>query len=283
MSALIDDDLSLFNGRADWETDPIVLPDPMGFDTIKRTLCFRGTWRELTGISGLRTGDPANSAAADLDLTGFGATTPPMYCLGPRVLENRFGFIVAEYEWKGMLEKWTPAGSSIFSTDASLHVRSINFNMASAESEWPRPVRTPGGDGEVYLKGKYPPQTDGLMEFGISAGAGLWAVTGSIPYRVRVIGRVHGLSVSGILAGERSALMRPPRVLLSLPDVFSGGQADINWSEFPDPLYTYSEDNGASDGWVCRSYTTDQDTPMGTRQLARFSAQYDYVKRVSGG
>ena len=32
MPALIDDDLTLFGGRADWETNPVLSPDASGFD-----------------------------------------------------------------------------------------------------------------------------------------------------------------------------------------------------------------------------------------------------------
>lgn len=281
---LADDDLELFNGKADWETDPIVTPDPLGFDSIKRTLCFKGTWRQLLALSGLKAGDSASETAAGLGsvLSSSPVLRPPMYCLPPRMVENRFGYIVAEFEWKGLLEKWSPPGAAIFSHDASLHVRAINFNMASSSTMWPRSVRNPDGEGQVYLKSPYAPD-DGLITFGVGAGAGLWVVTGSVPNRVEVIGRVHGLTVTGILAGERSVLRLPPRVLTGLPPTFAGGQTDFNWSTFPDPLYTYSEDNGANDGWICRSYTTEQDNPMGSRQLARFTAVYDYRKRISGG
>lgn len=261
MPALIDDDLTLFGGRADWETDPHVMVDPLGFDSVKQTLCFRGTNAELMNLI------PIGSQSCP------GFSGKPMFFIGPRVTEARFGYLIAVMEWRGMLEdRWSAAPIGTIGFNSSLYVRSASMTVSTREDHWPKEV-----NGQtVYLKAPYAPD-DGLRTFGVSAGAGTVIPTAQVPYRTRMIGRVRGMKLSGIIAGPRSVLERPP-VMAAAIDPDPGG---FNWATFPDSLVTWAEEftGGAQSAWVCRDYQTSMDTPLGDRVLSRWDASYELVKR----
>lgn len=266
MPALIDYDLSLYSGKADWETDPVLTLDPQGFDTVTRVLCFKGTPKELTALI-----DIGSQTCPDY-------ADKPMLFMGPRVLENRFGFVSAEMTWKGMTAApmALPAGAVAINTNSSLYIRSLNMSMGTSESHWPREV----GGTQFYITNPKYTDDNGLIEMGFNAGGGLVIPGAVVPYRQRFILRNLSAVMSGIIAGPRAELQRPPLLKLALPAALTGG-ADEDWSAFPDPLLTYSEDNGKANGWVCRGYDPVDELPLGDKILARFTARYEHVKHRS--
>lgn len=271
MPALIDDDLVLFGGRADWETDPILTPDPSGFDRVKATLCFRGTGTELFSLLAI-------GSKTCPDYTG-----KPLYYTGPRVIEARFGYQIAEMEWAGMVaDKWSIAPVQYLNTDA--YVRSVNIAMTTNEQMFPREVL----GNTLYLTNPYAPTAPvghpaGLRTITASyvdpSGVVQNAVTAVLPWRIRLIGRSWAVRMSGIIAGPRSSVIKPPRCTLPDPTINDSSYSSFKWLSMGDPLVTWSEDAGAADGWVCRNYDTTDEMPLGTILLARWTAMFEWVER----
>jgi hypothetical protein len=268
MPALIDDDLVLFGGKGDWETDPQLTIDPAGFDSVKAVLCYRGTAAQLLSVYDLGT----------KNAPGF--TDKPLYYTGPRVLESRFGYQIAELTWMGFASDPWNAPSVQGLVDGSF-VRSMNITMTTEESLWPRE----GHDGNtIFLGGPYAPPasfgaTRGLRTFTAMAPNGNTIVTAQLPWRIRLIGRAWTVSMTGISAGERTVIVRPPRCTVPNPNTTSGGQTAINWLDTGDPLVSWSDETGGVSGWVCRNYDLTSELPLGSKILARWSAHYQWVER----
>lgn len=272
MPALIDEDLTLFGGKADWETDPVLTPDPTGFDVVKATLCFRGNGMQL------------------YNLLALGSRTCPdyagraLYYTGPRVMEARFGYQIAELEWKGMVQDpWSTAPVPAWFLGANTFVRTVNIIMTTEESLWPRQDAL---GNQIYLKAPYAPGAtvggvDGLRTFTAISPAGATIVTGHLPWRVRLIGRAWAVKMTGITAGPRSVIVKPPKCNVADPSIMdpASGLTAINWLATGDPLVSYSEDALANSGWVCRNYDTSQEQPLGNITLARWTADYQWVER----
>lgn len=267
MPALIDDDLTLFGGRADWETNPVLSPDASGFDRVSAVLCFRGTGLELHNLLAL-------GSQSCPDFTGR-----PLFYTGPKVMEARFGYQIAELTWAGMAEApWTTAPVMFLGTNA--YVRSINITMTTEESLWPRDVN----GNTLYLGSPYAPPASvggapGLRTFTALAPGGGTIITAQLPWRIRLIGRAWSIKMAGIIAGPRTAIIKPPKCTVPDPTVAGGGLSEINWLSTGDPLVTWSGDAGASDGWVCRNYDTSQEQPLGSIVLARWEAYFQWVER----
>ena len=269
MPALIDDDLTLFSGRGDWETNPQLTPDPSGFDRVKATLCYRGTALELHNLLAL-------GSQSCPDFAGR-----PLYYTGPKVQEARFGYQIAELEWAGMAESpWTAPPVQFLGSNA--YVRSINITMTTEESLWPRD----SNGNTLYLGNPYAPTAPvggevGLRTFTALGPGGGTIITAQLPWRIRLIGRAWAVKMSGIIAGPRTEIIKPPKCTVQDPAVVStgGGLTVINWLNTGDPLVTYSDDAQASDGWVCRNYDTSQEQPLGSIVLARWQADYQWVER----
>lgn len=271
MPALIDDDLTLFGGRADWETEPAVSLDPAGYDTVKATLCYRGSASGLMGLLAL-------GSQSCPDFPGL-----PLFYTGPRVLEARFGYQIAELTWAGIAQvPWTSAPVLATSLGTNSFVRTVNITMTTEESLWPRET-TQGGT--LRLGSPYAPTTNGLRTFTViipnASGGTSTIITQELPWRIRLIGRAWSVKMSGIVAGARSAIIKPPKCMIPDPTIMGGGTGltKINWLSTGDPLVSYSEDAGASDGWVCRNYDTSQEQPLGGITLAKWTADYQWVER----
>jgi hypothetical protein len=264
MPALIDDDLTLFSGKADWESYPVLTPDPSGFDSVTAVLCFRGTGQQLSDLlprGGLSCPDFAGK---------------PLFYKGPRVTEAKFGYQIAELTWLGMAEDpWSTPPVSFLGANA--YVRSINISMTTEESLWPRDA----AGNSLYLGAPYAPTTNGLRTFTAIGPDGSTIVTGQLPWRVRLIGRAWTVRMSGIIAGPRAVIVKPPKCMVPNPALTdaSAGLSQINWLATGDPLVTWSADAGSADGWVCRNYDTSQETPIGSVFLARWEAVYQWVER----
>lgn len=268
MPALIDDDLTLFGGKGDWETDPQLAVDPQGFDSVKATLCFKGTGLELFNLFAL----------GQQNCPGFGSK--PLYYCGPRVIEARFGYQVAELEWKGMAASpWSDA-PAVVTSGVGVYVRSVNITMTTNESQWPREAN----GNTLYLGPPYAPSTPfggspGLRTFTALAPNGNTIITAQLPWRILLIGRAWAVTMSGIIAGPRSNIIKPPRCIVTDPSITSGGQQQINWLNTGDPLVTWAEETQGQDGWVCRNYETSSEMPLGNITLARWTAHYQWVDR----
>jgi hypothetical protein len=85
--------------------------------------------------------------------------------------------------------------------------------------------------------------------------------------------------MSGIIAGPRAVIIRPPKCMLTNPSVASGGQQQINWLNTGDPLVTWAEETNGQDGWVCRNYDLNSEMPLGAITLSRWNATYQWVPR----
>jgi hypothetical protein len=264
MPALIDYDLDLFGGKGDWETDPVLTPDAAGFDSVRATLCFRGTGPELYNLF------PLGSLSCP-DYAG-----KKLYYTGPRVLEARFGFQIAELEWKGMAQDpWNDAPVQALS--ASAFVRTLNITMTTQESLWPREAN----GNTLYLGPPYAPPTTvpgkpGLRIFTALTPGGPVITTAELPWRVRLIGRAWAVSMTGIIAGPRSVIIKPPKCMVTAPTT---GGTEMNWQATGDPLVTWADETAGQNGWVCRNYELSSETPLGSITLSRWSAQYEWVQR----
>lgn len=271
MPALCDDDLTLFGGRGDWETDPLLTLDPGGFDRVSATLCYRGTPAELHSLFALG-GKTCPSYAGR-----------PLYFSGAQVKESMAGYQVAELTWAGMASlPWQNSLVNLLSDNVFL--RSLHLTMTTEENLFPREVN----GNTLYLKSPYAPPPsvgggDGLRTFTAISPAGAVITTGQLPWRVRLIGRAWNLKMSGIIAGPRSSIIKPPLCNIQDPAATSistaPGATAINWLSTGDPLVTYSADKGANDGWVCRNYETSQEQPLGDIVLAKWEAYYEWVER----
>jgi hypothetical protein len=195
------------------------------------------------------------------------------------VVEARFGYQIAELEWAGMAESpWTAAPVQFLGTNA--YVRSINITMTTEESLWPRDVN----GNTLYLGTPYAPPPSvggapGLRTFTAIAPSGGTIITAQLPWRIRLIGRAWSVKMSGIIAGPRTAIIKPPKCTVVDPTVAGGGLQQINWLSTGDPLVTWSADAGNTDGWVCRNYDTSQEMPLGNIILARWEAYFQWVER----
>lgn len=269
MAALIDDDLILFGGKGDWETDPMFTPDPAGYDSVKATLCFKGSGLELNALYALG----AQNAPG-------GYSAKPLFYTGPKVTDARFGYQIAEMEWKGMAaDPWTSPPAQF--VNGSAYVRSMNITMSTVESQWPREAN----GNTLYLPPPYAPPTTvagkpGLRIFTALAPNGSLLTTAELPWRVRLIGRAWAVSLSGIIAGPRAAIIRPPRCIVANPVATgSPGVQQVNWLATNDPLVSWSDETQATDGWVCRNYEIAGELPLGPITLARWTANYEWVLR----
>ena len=269
MPALIDYDLTSSGGGGfyDWETDPLLVTDPTGFDSARATICFKGTALEL------------NSLLALGGRSCPGLTSKHLYFTGPRITEARFGFQIAEMEWKGFVsEPWTnPPVSQLLD---GAYVRSVNITMTTTESQWPRQLN--GND--VYLKSPYAPGAsvgggDGLRTFTAISPAGGVIVTGQLPWRVNLVGRAWAVTVGGIIAGPRNVIIKPPRCIVPSPVLTSGGQQQINWLNTGDPTVTWAEETAGQDGWICRNYDLSSEQTLGDKVLSKWTAHYQWVPR----
>lgn len=267
MPAIIDDDLTLFSALGDWETDPILSVDPAGFDSVKATICYRGTALELFDLYALgKKNCPEMSSKA-------------LYYCGPRVIEARFGYQIAELEWKGFAsDPWT--NSPVAQLLPEAYVRSVNLTMTTDESQWPREVN----GNTLYLESPYAPGAsvggaNGLREFSAISPAGAAITTGYLPWRVRLIGRAWSVAITGIIAGKRSGIIKPPKCIVPNPVLTSGGQLLINWLNTGDPTVTWADETQGQDGWVCRNYDLSSELALGDVTLARWTANYQWVPR----
>lgn len=269
MPALIDDDLTLYGNTADWETDPELTLDPAGFDSVKATICFRGTATELAELIPL-----GSQSAPDI------GSSLPLFYTGPRVQEARFGYQIADLEWKGLAtDPWSNPPVNFL--DASAYVRGLNVTMTTDESEWPREVN----DNTLYLGAPYAPPASvggapGLRTFTAVNAAGAAIVTGYLPWRVRIIGRAWAVSMSGIIAGPRSIVVRPPKCTIPKATLVSGGLQFNDWLATGDPLVTWADETNGQDGWVCRNYQLTNEQYLGpSKILSRWTADFQWVPR----
>jgi hypothetical protein len=270
MAALIDEDLLLFSGRGDWETDPQLTMDPTGFDSVKATICYRGTGLELFNLYNLGT----------KNAPGF--TSKQLYYTGPRVLEARFGYQIAELNWMGMASDAWEYNLVTVGTGSTL--RSLNITMTTEETFWPR--EGAGGNSTYLLPPYAPPATfggaPGLRTFTAVAPSGSTIITAQLPWRIRLIGRAWAVSMTGIAYGDRSVIIRPPSCRIPKPVVGGAAPGGTNqqlWYKTGDPLVSWSDENGAADGWVCRNYDLTSELPLGTKILSRWSAHFQWVDR----
>lgn len=264
MPALIDDDLTLFGGKADWETYPVLTPDPSGFDTVTARLLFRGTGTQLNALL------PRGGLSCP-DYSGL-----PLYYKGPRVTEAMFGFQVAELSWVGMAENpWTTPPVAFLGAQA--YVRSVNITMTAEPSLWPRDA----AGNTLYLGAPYAPTANGLRTFTAIAPNGSSIITGQLPWRVQLIGRAWGVKMSGIIAAPRGTIIKPPKCTVPDPTITdaAAGVSQINWLATGDPLVTWSADAGASDGWVCTNYDTTAEMPLGGLMLSRWEGVWKWTER----
>lgn len=254
---------------------PVPSLDPSGFDSASAQVIYRPG----TGL------DPLGDLYRKFPIGGTtGAAAFPdkptgsiFYCIGPQGQPRyRFGHVWAEIGWKGLVASrtLTDFGFGASGLNVNDHVQSVALQMSSAETLWPQER-----DGmTVYAPSPYAP-LPGYRVQGVIGPGGTLIPTAYLPYRVRIIDRAYTASIKGITVGLRKTISAPPRCPIGNPYQLDT-TADIVPNTAIDLLYTYSADNKASDGWVCRNYQrTGGEYPMGDKILAFWSADYEYVKR----
>lgn len=266
-----------FNERQ-WLTRPVIQPDPAGFDSAEGTILWRGTQAQL--FSAFPVGGTSGNAA--LPDKPAGAT---MYCMGAKVI-SREGteHWVASVSWRGLaVEKNAPSGS-VITTASSQRVLSIALSATGAQLDFP--IQRDGF--QIFAKRPFcpppkPGELEGLRTVSVLATSGSAASTVTSPWRVRVLGRVWTARVRGITIGAQSSFLAPPRLLTVDPYKLSASPT-FDWSQLPDPLVTWNEDTKEADGWFCMNWQPpSNEVPLGSKVLAFWSADYEWVRRYGPG
>jgi hypothetical protein len=249
-------------GRWDWETDPVLQPNPRGFDTLAATICFRGSISQLNNLYDLG----AQNAP------GFGSSRELFYA-GPTVRESRFGYLIADLQWAGYSSpQLTFNGIGLLGS--GVRVNSIDLGVSPEESLWPQER-----DGvTVILPAPYAPPGNGIRQVGVFQTGGTTVALTAQPWRVRLLGRRYTYSVRGSFLATRNQTFKPPT--LNLPNPYTADPTAINWQAMPDPLVTYAEGlPSGGDGWWTGSHRVMAEYTLGDRKLQMWEADYEWVRR----
>lgn len=256
-------------------SNPGISYDPAGFDSASGSILFRGSLTQLQNKFplGASTGDAALPDAPS------GAV---MYCLGPQGNpEVKFGHIWCDVGWRGIAKPRSSAGiNTLITANAAQQVISIALTASSNALQFPMTR-----DGKQVIAGRpYCPapglgEDVGLRDINV-LGPGGTAITVAVsPWRVQVLGRIWSAHVKGVTIGDRTTMIRPPLLKIPNPRTIGGG-VSYNWRSLPDPLVTWNEDTGESDGWFCSNYTPPSgEYALGSKILAFWQADYLWVDR----
>ena len=249
-------------GRWQYETDPRLTPNPRGFDEVSATICFRGTLTQLNALYDLGAQNaPGIGAGRDL------------YYTGPRVIESRFGYHIADLIWTGYS---TPAlnFNGLAVLPAGVRVNSLDLNSSPEEAQFPQER-----DGiTVILQPPYSPPGNGIRQVSTQATGANTLTLGWAPWRIRLLGRRYSYSVRGAYIATRNASFKPPA--LKLPNPYTADPTAINWQSLPDPLVTYAEGlPTGGDGWWCATHRTTSEFVLGDRKLQFWEAEYEWIRR----
>lgn len=255
---------------------PVPGRDAQGFDSATGMIGFRGTLDQL--YAKFPVGGTAGAAALPEAPTGS-----TFYCLGPvgRPVK-KWGHYLAEIQWKGIISSrnLTQQSSTLIALpNAGQHLQTLSQQMSTTETTWPQTR-----DGAViYAEPPYVPspgyRPKGFLVMG--AGGSVAVVTEYVPYRCRIISRVYTVAARGIFLGSRSVMLQAPKCMLPNPYAADPAQDMEDRLDLPDPLYTYSADTGAADGWTCRNYQHDAggEFPLGDKVLSFWTASYEFTRR----
>lgn len=261
-----------------WLTRPVIQPDSAGFDSAEGTLLWRGTQQSL--FAAFPVGGTAGAAA--LPDQPSGAT---MYCMGAKVMSREGAeHLIASVSWRGISVAKNAPGGQIIATAAAQQVLSIALSATGAEVTFP--IQRDGAQiyaGVPYCPPPKPGESVGLRTVGVLATGASAVSTIKAPWRVRTLGRVWTARVRGITIGAQSSFLAPPKLLNLDPYKLTGAPA-FDWSKLPDPLVTWNEDTGDKDGWFCSNWQPpSNDVPIGSKVLAFWSADYEWIRRYGPG
>jgi len=251
---------------------PVPSRDPQGFDAAIGRISYRGD------LAGLYSKFSIGGTSGDAALPGLGiGFTSDFYCLGPvGQVQRRWGHYFAAISWKGIIGTRNLAKSTqdnLITLGSGHQLQSLSRNVSTDEILFPQErdgmtlyAPPPFGQGKGYEVQGY-----------IANGA--FVPTGDVPQRVRIIVRKYTVSVRGIYIGDRKTATIPPKLLLGNPLTEDPAQDLPN--DPLNPLYTWSSDNGAASGWVCRNYQANAggEYPLGDKILSFWTAEYEYVLR----